>query len=202
MKLLIASDIHGSAKAARYLIGHFEDGKYDGMLLLGDILYHGPRNALPGEYDCMKTAELLNYHKDKIRCVRGNCDSEVDQMVLQFRITDDYATFDAGSESTFWDAGACAQYPGLSFFASHGHVYGPDRLPKEMYDVMLVGHTHVPMHEYVRSFGDYKGMLLCNPGSTSIPKGGSEASYMSYADGCLNWHKLETGEIYDRVKLR
>lgn len=187
MKLLIASDIHGSAKAARYLIGHFEDGKYDRMLLLGDILYHGPRNALPGEYDCMKTAELLNYYKDKIRCVRGNCDSEVDQMVLQFNITDDYAVLDCDD---------------LSFFASHGHVYGPDRLPKEMYDVMLVGHTHVPMHEYARTFGDYKGMLMCNPGSTSIPKGGSEASYMSYADGWLNWHKLETGEIYDRVKLK
>lgn len=187
MKLLIASDIHGSAKAARYLIGHFEDGKYDRMLLLGDILYHGPRNALPGEYDCMKTAELLNYHKDKIRCVRGNCDSEVDQMVLQFNITDDYAVLDCD---------------GLSFFASHGHIYGPDRLPKEMYDVMLVGHTHVPMHEYARTFGDYKGMLLCNPGSTSIPKGGSDASYMSYADGWLNWHELETGEIYDRVKLK
>ncbi|MBQ0018107.1 MAG: phosphodiesterase [Clostridiales bacterium] len=186
MKILIASDIHGSASAARYLIGHFEDGKYDRIILAGDILYHGPRNDLPGEYNCMKTAELLNIYKDKIRSVRGNCDSEVDQMVLQFSITDDYAVVEAD---------------GKRLFISHGHIYGPGRLPDEMYDAMICGHTHVPMHEYVRSFGEYKGMLLCNPGSTSIPKGGSEAGYMSYENGRFNWHKLETGEIYDSVEM-
>lgn len=186
MKLLIASDIHGSAAATRYLIGHFEDGKFDRMLLLGDILYHGPRNALPGEYDCMKTADLLNLYSDRITCVRGNCDSEVDQMVLQFQLTADYAEMDVD---------------GVSLFASHGHVYGPGRLPDKMYDVMLCGHTHLPGHEYVRSFGGSRGMLLCNPGSTSIPKGGSEPSYMTLENGTLRWHRLETGEVYDTVKI-
>ena len=184
MKVIIASDIHGSAAAARYLIGHLEDGRYDKLLLLGDILYHGPRNALPGEYDCMKTADLLNIYSDKIICARGNCDSEVDQMVLQFPITSDYRELDID---------------GKSFFLTHGHVYGPDRLPNKMYDVMLSGHTHVPGHEYLRSFGDFKGMLWCNPGSTSIPKGGSEPSFMTYENGHLYWRKLESGEIYDRV---
>ena len=187
MRILIASDIHGSAAAARYLIGHFEDGKFDRILLLGDILYHGPRNALPGEYDCMKTAELLNIYRDKITCVRGNCDSEVDQMVLQFPITADYAVVEAD---------------GYRLFASHGHIYGPGcRLPDELYDVMLTGHTHVPSCERVRAFGDFKGMLACNPGSTSIPKGGSEPSYMTYDNGILKWHSLESGAVYNAVEI-
>ena len=90
MRLLIASDIHGSAKTCQHLLERFEELQADQLLLLGDMLYHGPRNELPDGYDPKLTAQLLNAYKDKIIAVRGNCDGEVDQMVLAFPITADY----------------------------------------------------------------------------------------------------------------
>ena len=182
MKLLIASDIHGSALAARKIVGAFWDEKCDYMLLLGDILYHGPRNALPGEYDCKETAIALNSIKDKIWCVRGNCDAEVDQMVLEFPITADYMQIPIN---------------GKVLFATHGHHFGPDYLPPiGSCDILFCGHFHVPEH---RQIGD---LLYCNPGSTSIPKGGSCPSYIIMDDNKIVWKNLETGKAYDSLEIK
>ena len=183
MKLLIASDIHGSADATRKLILRYEEEKAQRMLLLGDILYHGPRNALPGEYDCMEVAQLLNSYKNDIFCVRGNCDSEVDQMVLEFPITADYIQLP-------WE--------GKMIFATHGHHYGPHYLPPlQELDVLLCGHTHVPACERLPETGIY-----CNPGSTSIPKGESSPSYMTLEGNLLCWKYLDSGRCYKNYELK
>ena len=181
MKLLIASDIHGSALAAEKLVGHFRDEHCAYMLLLGDLLYHGPRNALPGEYDCKHTAEILNSVADKIWCVCGNCDAEVDQMMLAFPITAEYMQLPVN---------------GRVLFATHGHHIGPDRLPPiGSCDILLYGHYHVPEHRIISD------LLCCNPGSTSIPRGGSCPSYMTFEDNLLCWKELETGKSFDFLEL-
>ena len=181
MKLLIASDIHGSALAARMLAGYFYDLKCDNMLLLGDILYHGPRNALPGEYDCKETAAVLNTLTSKIWCVRGNCDAEVDQMVLDFPLTSDYMQLPVN---------------GKVIFASHGHHFGPDNPPPiGSCDILMCGHTHIAGHTKI---GD---LLYCNPGSTSIPKGGTKAGFMTFENNLLCWRELESGRVYDSLEL-
>ncbi len=182
MKLLIASDIHGSAECTRRLIERYCAEKADKMLLLGDILYHGPRNALPGEYDCPSTAAMLNELKNDIFCVRGNCDAEVDQMVLEFPSTSDYM---------------CLPWQGRMIFATHGHRYGPHYLPPlEELDLLLCGHTHVPTCEKLPGGGIY-----CNPGSVSIPKGGSACGYMTLSDGLLCWKKLD-GSVYMNYEMK
>jgi len=181
MKLLIASDIHGCSTSARKLIEYFHDEKCDKILLLGDILYHGPRNSLPDEYDCMEVAKILNEYKDKIWCVRGNCDSEVDQMVLEFPITADYMQIPFGEHV---------------IFATHGHHFNLDYLPpKGSCDIMLNGHFHVPEHKKVED------LWYCNPGSTSIPKGGSRKSFMTFDGETLCWKEIDTGQTYDSIKI-
>lgn len=183
MKLLIASDIHGSALATRKLIGAFYDEKCDYMLLLGDILYHGPRNALPGEYDCAETAKQLNAIKEKIWCVRGNCDAEVDQMVLEFPIQAEYM-----------------QIPidGKVIFATHGDHIGPDCPPPlGSCDILMCGHFHIPE---IRRIAD--GLIYANPGSTSIPKGGSKASYMTFDGKTLVQKYLDDGTVFNTFEFR
>jgi len=176
MKLLIASDIHGCSSSAAKIAYYFDEMKCDKILLLGDILYHGPRNDLPGTYDCRETARILNALKDKIICVKGNCDSEVDQTVLEFPITADYQQLLVGS---------------ISIFASHGHHIGPDNPPPiGSCDVLICGHTHIPGYQNI---GD---LLYCNPGSASIPKGGSKQSFMTFDGKAFNWHYIENGETY------
>ena len=159
MKLMIASDIHGSAFFCRELLAAFEREEADKLLLLGDVLYHGPRNDLPKEYAPKEVISLLNAQKDKILCVRGNCDTEVDQMVLDFPILADY----------------CILYTGLrTIYATHGHVYNMTSLPPlQPGDILLHGHTHVPAWT---TFGE--NHLYLNPGSVSIPKEGSAHGYM------------------------
>lgn len=160
MKLMIASDIHGDADCCLLLKEAFEKENADKLLLLGDLLYHGPRNDLPSGYAPKKVIEILSGMKQNLICVRGNCDTEVDQMVLPFPIL---------SETAF------LHIDGVDIFASHGHKYSPDNLPP-LSDgcVFLSGHTHIPICER-------RGELIClNPGSTSIPKGGSPKSYMVY----------------------
>lgn len=159
MKFLIASDIHGSAKWCRLLLEAFEREKADMLLLCGDILYHGPRNPLPDKYAPMEVAEMLSSVKDKILCVRGNCDSEVDQMVLPFPLTPDYAAVYAD---------------GKKIYLSHGHRDVP---PLNDGDVYVTGHTHVP-HNVCED-----GVLYLNPGSVSLPKDGSEHGYIVYENG-------------------
>lgn len=163
MKLLIASDIHGDIEAARAIVEAcvYEGG--DKLLLLGDILYHGPRNDLPKAYAPKEVIELLNSIKNKIIAVRGNCDSEVDQMVLDFPILSDYALICDGN---------------ISLFATHGHVYNKTNLPKlSGIDVLLHGHTHVHTVENI----DNK-IWYINPGSAALPKEAQVKSYGIYED--------------------
>lgn len=175
MKYLIASDIHGSAYYCGKVIDSFVKEKADKLLLLGDILYHGPRNDLPQEYAPKKVIELLNPLRDKILCVRGNCDTEVDQMVLDFPILAEYCLISHGN---------------TMIFATHGHKFNTSNLPPmSKGDILLHGHTHVPKCE---KYGD---ITYINPGSASIPKEGSHHGYMTLEDGIFIWKDFNGTEI-------
>ena len=164
MKLLIASDIHGDIESAKALISVFEKESCDKMLLLGDILYHGPRNDLPGRYAPKEVIALLNGYKDKILAVRGNCDTEVDQMVLEFPILADYAIL---------------ALDGLTIYATHGHNYNTKTPPPMAKgDILLHGHTHVIRAE---KFGNNNTYI--NPGSITLPKENCPRSYIIYEGG-------------------
>lgn len=176
MKWLIASDIHGSAYYCRQLIEAFRREDADRLLLLGDILYHGPRNDLPREYAPKEVISILNEMKDKILCVRGNCDTEVDQMVLDFPIMADYAILSVENRL---------------IYATHGHKYNTAALPPlQSGDILLHGHTHIPAWE---PFGTEN--LYLNPGSVSIPKEHSAHSYMTLCGSEICWKTLD-GETY------
>lgn len=179
MKWMIASDIHGSEYYCKKMLEAFDREEADRLLLLGDILYHGPRNDLPREYQPKKVIELLNARKDKLLCVRGNCDTEVDQMVLEFPITADYAILVMG---------------GHVIYATHGHVFGEQNPPKlQKGDILLCGHTHVP------KCVEYENYIYMNPGSVSIPKENSYHGYMLMDEQEIYWKDFE-GRIYDRRK--
>lgn len=170
MKLMIASDIHGSAFFCRKLIEAYEREQAERLLLLGDILYHGPRNDLPKEYNPKAVIDMLNPMKNCLLCVRGNCDTEVDQMVLSFPILAEYCLLELG---------------GHTIFATHGHHYNPQTPPPlKNGDVLLNGHTHIPAH---RDMGTYTYM---NPGSVAIPKEIDEHGYMIY-DKIFQWKNLD-----------
>ena len=170
MKLLIASDIHGSAYYCGKLMEVMEQVQPDKLLLLGDLLYHGPRNDLPRDYAPKKVIPMLSQHKDIILAVRGNCEAEVDQMVLPFPCMADSAQLDVD---------------GVCFYMSHGHHESPDCLPTlPAGSVFLSGHTHVKMDE-VR-----QGIRCIKPGSVSIPKDGSH-SCLLYEDGVFTVVLLE-----------
>ena len=181
MKYFVASDIHGDSFWAKRVIDAFADSKADKLILLGDILYHGPRNDLPDHYEPKKVIELLNDIADKILAVRGNCDTEVDQMVLDFSIMDDnlYLNID-----------------GLDIYATHGHVYDQHNPMKGTRGILLGGHTHVPT---IEEFADY---VYLNPGSVSIPKDGTERSYMILENRVFQWKKLEDGETYKEYRTK
>ena len=181
MKILIASDIHGSAYYCRLLLERYREEKADKLLLLGDILYHGPRNDLPRDYAPKEVLAMLNEIKEEILCVRGNCDTEVDQMVLDFPILADYAVLPVGRRLVY---------------ATHGHVHNLKNLPPlAPGDVLLHGHTHIPAWT---EFGE--GNLYLNPGSVSIPKEGSAHSYMTLEGETFLWKTLE-GEVYRELEL-
>ena len=174
MKLFIASDIHGSGFFAEKMIKSYKEENCDKLIILGDILYHGPRNDLPKEYAPKRIIPLLNELKDEIIAVRGNCDAEVDQMVLAFPITDDYKIIDAD---------------GVKICITHGHVYNEDKLPEESIDVLLSGHTHIPKKVS-------KGDCICmNPGSVSIPKENSHHGYMIFENGRFLWKDFDGNMI-------
>lgn len=170
MKLMIASDIHGSSYYCRKMIEAYRQEEADRLLLLGDLLYHGPRNDLPRDYNPKEVISMLNAIKNDLLCVRGNCDTEVDQMVLDFPILAEYCLL---------------ELDGRTIFATHGHNFNPDNLPmlKEG-DILLNGHTHIPANQ---NMGTYTYM---NPGSISIPKEGSAHGYMIY-DGKFRWRSLD-----------
>ena len=155
MKLLIASDIHGSAYWCRRLCEVMEEEQPDKLILLGDLLYHGPRNDLPREYDPKQVIPMLSRYAEKILAVRGNCEAEVDQMVLPFPCMADYGLLNID---------------GLDFYLTHGHLWNPDKLPSlPEGTVFLSGHTHVKLDEI------HNGVRCLNPGSVSIPKDGSHS---------------------------
>ena len=159
MRILAASDIHGSIGWAQKIVDRFYEERADKLLLLGDILYHGPRNDLPSDYDPKQVIELLNSISDSILAVRGNCDTEVDQMVLKFPIMAEYIYLVSGP---------------LVIFATHGHVYNPGKPPIGLMEgsILMCGHSHVAADI------DYQGFRYMNPGSPSIPKEGSVPSYI------------------------
>ena len=166
MKWMIASDLHGSYFYASQMQQAFEREQADRLLLLGDLLYHGPRNDLPEGYAPKQVMPLLNGMKDRLLCVRGNCDAEVDQMVLEFPVLADYAVLPVGRRLVY---------------ATHGHVYNTKTPPPlAPGDILLHGHTHIPAWE---PFG--QGSLYLNPGSVSLPKEGSAHSYMTLENGCF-----------------
>lgn len=190
MKLMIASDIHGSAPCCRKMLEAYVREKADRLLLLGDILYHGPRNDLPEGYAPKEVIAMLNPVKKNLLCVRGNCDTEVDQMVLDFPVLADYCLLDLTDGSG--NAGAV-------MFATHGHRYNPHHLPPlSDGDILLNGHTHIPACEKILDMDGNRYQYL-NPGSVSIPKEGSRRSYMIYEKGTFTWKNLE-GEAYQTWK--
>ncbi len=157
MKYMIASDIHGSAYYCRLLLDEYKKSGASRLILLGDILYHGPRNDLPRDYEPKQVISMLNGIKDQIYCVRGNCDTEVDQMVLEFPVLADYGL---------------VLVDGLTIYITHGHIYHKDHLPPiQKGDILLHGHTHILTAERE---GD---ITILNPGSVSIPKGGNPPTY-------------------------
>lgn len=195
MKYLICSDIHGSAERCQKVLDQFTSLKCDKIIILGDILYHGPRNPLPEGHNPKAVVEMLNSVADKIIACRGNCDAEVDQMVLKFQIMSDYIQLID---------------EGIILFCTHGHVYAPKladgNQPKgtetanktpiiPVPSVIFYGHTHVPVLEKNSS-----GILVCNPGSTSLPKDNSEPGFAIYENKGVTLFNLD-GKILKTASL-
>ncbi len=171
MKWFIASDIHGSAYYFEKMLDCYNKENADKMILLGDILYHGPRNDLPKEYNPKKIIPLLNEIKNEVLCVRGNCEAEVDNMVLEFDCMADYALLSYGKNT---------------IFITHGHKYNTSSPPAlKDGDILLHGHTHIPVCE---DCGHY---TYINPGSVSIPKEDSWHGYMIFEDGTFTWKDFD-----------
>ena len=168
MKILFLSDIHGVPSTLEQALNAAEPLKYDKIVLLGDLLYHGPRNGVPDFYDPVKVVKILNGLKDKIVAVRGNCDAEVDQMMFEFPMMGDYAILETEKEK---------------FFLTHGHLWNESRLPPAGTGTVLAhGHTHIPELKKLDC-----GLTVFNPGSVSLPKGGSARSF-GYFDGSVLKH--------------
>ena len=176
MKLMIASDLHGSLYYAEKMKERYDVEKPERLILLGDLLYHGPRNDLPKDYKPKGVIALLNAMKENLLCVRGNCEAEVDQMVLEFPVLADYMIL-------FME--------GHMIFVTHGHTWNTKNLPPlKKGDILLHGHTHIPVVEETEN-----GVTYLNPGSLSIPKNNSPHSYMIYEDGTFSIRDLEGKEF-------
>ena len=180
MKLLIASDLHGSDHYVNLLCRRLAEEATDRLVLLGDLLYHGPRNDLPRDYDTRAAAARLNALTPPPVAIRGNCDGEVDQMVLSFPMLADFAVLFAD---------------GYTLFLTHGHHLDEARCRLRPGDVLFYGHTHEP------DFTRVDGVTLVNPGSVSIPKNGSPHSYLVFEGGALSWRDAETGETWREERL-
>jgi putative phosphoesterase len=175
MKIFIASDLHGSFYFVNRLIDRFNAENGDLLILLGDILYHGPRNDLPKDYNPKKVIELLNSLSDKIVCVQGNCDAEVDGMVLNFEVLTPYRKLIAN---------------GITMHLTHGHKYNPEnQLTANEGEVVLFGHSHIPYDKVLN------GVRYINPGSISIPKENSHHGYMILENGVFVWKDFTGNEI-------
>lgn len=179
MKLMFMSDIHGSYTYVKKALECYELEKADKLVILGDILYHGPRNDLPTGYDPKEVINLLNSYKNKIIAIRGNCDAEVDQMVLEFPMRADYATIDVDDHH---------------FFLTHGHIFNEDNLPNlNIGDIFVYGHIHKPVAKEIN------GIYIINPSSISLPKEGNN-SYGIYENNEFLIKEL-SGEIVKSIKF-
>ncbi len=177
MKILICSDIHGDLDAAKNIIEAFNKHGADRLLILGDILYHGPRNNLPDAYSPKGVIELLNPLSEKIISVRGNCDAEVDDMVLHFPVLIKHRRM---------------KIDGLNFFITHGHRYNTATPPKlKCGEILLHGHTHVTKFE---KFGDKN--IYINPGSASMPKENTQKGYILYSDRCFHAMDFDGNTVF------
>ena len=180
MKLMFASDIHGSRSACEAMLNAYKAEGAERLILLGDLLYHGPRNDLPREYAPKQVISMLNDMKKEIYAVRGNCEAEVDQMVLQFPVMADYCILNLD---------------GRTFYATHGHIYNENNLPPiQEGDILIHGHTHVLKAE------QKEGYVLLNPGSVSIPKEGNPPTYAIFEDGVFTIKDFE-GNIVKSIEL-
>lgn len=183
MKLMFASDIHGDIVSARRVFEVFEQEGAQKLILLGDLLYFGPRNTLTENYDPKSVIALLNENREKLLCVRGNCDAEVDQMVLNFPIMADYSYLAAD---------------GYSMLLTHGHKFNKESLQNlRRGEILIHGHTHVLC---IEGFGE--GNIYINPGSVTYPKEGNPASYMIYEDGVFSIRELFSGREIKKLNLR
>ena len=179
MKLFIASDLHGSAYYTAMMLEAYKKSGADRLVLLGDILYHGPRNDLPKDYSPKTVASLLNSHADKIISVRGNCEAEVDSLLLDFSVESNY----------------CVIFDDINtLYLSHGHRDVP-KMPSD-HTYYLTGHTHIP-HDYTEN-----GIHFLNPGSVSIPKNNSPHSALIYENGNFSWLDIESENEYIPQKMR
>lgn len=178
---LVISDIHGSLDGALLVKNAFKKHNADCILCLGDILYHGPRNDLPNDYYPKKVIPILNDLANYIISVRGNCDAEVDQMVLDFACTSDYNII---------------PYQNNKIFMSHGHIYSPNNLPTlNKGDLFLSGHTHIPTAEL-----NNEGIYLLNPGSISLPKNGHPKTYGTLQNNIFNIYTIEN-DLYMSITI-
>ena len=181
MKLMIVSDIHGSLWGAMKMKEAFIQEKAERLVLLGDLLYHGPRNDLPHLYNPKAVITLLNGMKDKLLCVRGNCEAQVDQMVLEFPVLADY--------SILFEQGRM-------FFFTHGHEYNKANMPPlQPKDLLIHGHTHIPA---IEKLGDN---WYLNPGSVSLPKDGNPPTYLIYENGVFELCRID-GESLRKIALK
>lgn len=173
MKFLIASDLHGSSENAKRLVEIKEREKADKLILLGDIYNHGPRNPFPEKYAPLSVAEVLNSIKEDLIVIKGNCDSQVDTLISEFDFIEDM----------------CLISGGKTFFLTHGHVYNKDCMPKTKFDAILYGHFHTGFIE------KQDGVVIANPGSVSLPKGGTSASYIVIEDSSVTLKDLNGNKI-------
>ncbi len=181
MKLMFMSDVHGSLKYAEIGLEKFKEEGATRLILLGDLMYHGPRNPLPEDYNPKEVADLLNKYKNQIVAVRGNCDSEVDQMLLEFPIMSDYTEIIMGD---------------YKIFATHGHIYNKENMPSiNKGDVFIHGHIHLPVAEM------FNEVYYLNPGSITLPKENNKNSYGILEDNVFTIKDLE-GKVIKSIEIK
>ncbi|MGG6545322.1 UNVERIFIED_CONTAM: phosphodiesterase [Prevotella sp. 15_C9] len=177
MKYLLVSDIHGCLPALQTVLKFYDELGCDMLCILGDILNYGPRNAIPEGLDAKGIAELLNAHAEHIVAVRGNCESEVDQMLLRFPILADYLLLvDEGKK----------------LFLTHGHIYNKEEMPPGRFDAVVYGHTHL------WELTPKEGTLICNTGSITFPKQGKEPTFMTYERGVFTVYNLNGEQLTEK----
>ncbi len=180
MRYLIASDIHGSLPRLEQVLRHFEAMRMDMLLLLGDLLNYGPRNSLPEGLDAKGVANRLNEYADRIVAVRGNCDSEVDQMILNFSMLSDHAVVVDN---------------GVRMMLTHGQHLCPRHQPPMGYDILLYGHTHRWLLD------EQDGKIICNAGSITFPKDNNVPTFATYIDNCIAVRSMD-GEVLKEMEVR